>query len=50
MKPLRQIPVVVAVPVQLVLGLPLGIRTKRSRRQLTTWQTPTPAVAQRRAA
>ena len=39
MRRLPVIPVVIAVEVQLVLGLPLGIRTKKSRRK-ALWQRP----------
>lgn len=45
-----QIPVVEAVPVQLVLGLPIGIRTKRPRKRLTLWEPPAPAIALEKAA
>jgi hypothetical protein len=45
MKRLPVIPVVVHTEVQLVLGLPLGIKTKRARRRPSAWLRPTGKAA-----
>lgn len=48
MKPPIQIPVVDPAPIQLVLGLAVGIRVKRHRRR-PVWQLPAPEQGRRAA-